>query len=507
MNDLNNKAKHLVWIMVDSARSYVSEEKDDRDKLEIMFDWCKEATNFENTITSAPSSVMSFSCMLTSIYPYYIGLNYDDFRYDSEIFPSLPEIWKSHGREFYSFCNSREIRTIFKDIINHADKKYYPNGLSDRKPNWTNKEVNDVLQNFIREKSFDTPTCIFVWFNIRKDPKTNHEVKRCMDLIKESGIWDESLVILTADHGYLDPSRGYTPEKLKKMGLTHDNLLTEDQVKIPFLVKAPDMKPINISESVFTIDFLPTILDYFNIPYPENSFSMQGKSFLKLLRGEKPSLKLKDRLVRIDGRFMHQDGRRTSVRSNKYKYEYIHDTKTENFFDIEKDFFEYNNLISSLNNLQRQELFRMKKYFIETEKESHDFKIKLISNKLIKDLENKLEHLPENAEISIQKACSKKEYTIVTQIIKKYFPKKSFLQGGVSRDFNILVYNSRHANQKNKINARNYIFDISGSNYYKFMRNMDFIQVVKKQFSLFKKYKSKFVIRFLERRFHIDFNS
>ena len=78
--------------------------------------------------------------------------------------------------------------------------------------------MDDVLQNFIREKSFDTPTCIFVWFNIRKDPKTNHEVKRCMDLIKESGIWDESLVILTADHGYLDPSRGYTPEKLKKMG-------------------------------------------------------------------------------------------------------------------------------------------------------------------------------------------------------------------------------------------------------------------------------------------------
>ena len=149
----------------------------------------------------------------------------------------------------------------------------------------------------------------------------------------------------------------------------------------------------------------------------------------------------------------------------------------------------------------------MKKYFIKTEKESHDFKIKLISNKLIKDLENKLEHLPENIEISIQKACSKKEYTIVTQIIKKYFPKKRFLQGSVSRDFNILVYNSRHVNQKNKINARNYIFDISGSNSYKFKRNMDFIQAVKKQFLLFKKYKSKFVIRFLERRFHIDFNS
>ena len=49
----------------------------------------------KNTVTSAPSSVMSGSCMLTGMNSYYIGRNYDDFRYEEGTFPNLASILRT----------------------------------------------------------------------------------------------------------------------------------------------------------------------------------------------------------------------------------------------------------------------------------------------------------------------------------------------------------------------------------------------------------------------------
>ena len=65
--------------IVDSVRHYSTGGKDDRDKLKMMDDFSNGSIYFPLTVTSAPSSVMSLSTMLTSLPSYYIARNYDDF--------------------------------------------------------------------------------------------------------------------------------------------------------------------------------------------------------------------------------------------------------------------------------------------------------------------------------------------------------------------------------------------------------------------------------------------
>ncbi len=61
----NNTAPlNVIWILVDSVRNYKS-GGDDRDKLDIMEKIGPQCIDFETVVTSAPSSLMSFSAMMT----------------------------------------------------------------------------------------------------------------------------------------------------------------------------------------------------------------------------------------------------------------------------------------------------------------------------------------------------------------------------------------------------------------------------------------------------------
>jgi hypothetical protein len=71
--------KNVILFIVDSVRYYSTGGKDDRDKLSMMDRFAEESIYFPLTVTSAPSSVMSLSTMLTSLPSYYIARNYDDF--------------------------------------------------------------------------------------------------------------------------------------------------------------------------------------------------------------------------------------------------------------------------------------------------------------------------------------------------------------------------------------------------------------------------------------------
>ena len=62
------KPYNVVWTIVDSVRKYHSD--DDRSRLDIMDEFAREAVEFKNVVTSAPSTVMSISAMMTSLPSY-----------------------------------------------------------------------------------------------------------------------------------------------------------------------------------------------------------------------------------------------------------------------------------------------------------------------------------------------------------------------------------------------------------------------------------------------------
>lgn len=112
--------------------------------------------------------------------------------------------------------------------------------------------------------------------------KADQEVGDLIKTLQATGLYDQSLIIITADHGnsFANGYQGYfTP------------LLSAAEHSIPLLVKFPNQtEGRRVRETVSTVDIMPTILDVAGISYPQAW--LDGQS---LLRTEQSS----DRIVYV----------------------------------------------------------------------------------------------------------------------------------------------------------------------------------------------------------------
>jgi hypothetical protein len=96
----------------------------------------------------------------------------------------------------------------------------------------------------------------------------DYELQQLWKRLKEKGLWDESLIVVAADHGVAFP-RARERRRLSRK-------TAREIAPIPLFIKAPGQKTGKVDDSwVETIDILPTILDILNI---DPKVKMDGKS-------------------------------------------------------------------------------------------------------------------------------------------------------------------------------------------------------------------------------------
>ena len=80
---------------------------------------------------------------------------------------------------------------------------------------------------------------------------------RLVDGLKQQGRWDDTLVVVVADHG----------EGLGDHGWAHHRILYQEQVRVPAIVRVPGTRtaPV-VGEVVRAYDLAPTVLDYLGLP-------------------------------------------------------------------------------------------------------------------------------------------------------------------------------------------------------------------------------------------------
>ena len=105
---------NLIWVFVDSVRRYYAD--DDRSKLEYMDEFANSSINIHNMVTSAPSTVMSLSAMMTGRHSFYLGTNYNDFRHNKIKYPTIASILEDHGWECNALLMHPEIREKFTAV-------------------------------------------------------------------------------------------------------------------------------------------------------------------------------------------------------------------------------------------------------------------------------------------------------------------------------------------------------------------------------------------------------
>jgi arylsulfatase A-like enzyme len=94
-----------------------------------------------------------------------------------------------------------------------------------------------------------------------------------LGVVDEMNLYDETLVVVTSDHGFF----------LGEHRLTSKVLPYEESIRIPLLVAAPGIAPHDEDRLVLNVDLMPTILEWAGLPMPAN---LHGHSLLPLMRGE-----------------------------------------------------------------------------------------------------------------------------------------------------------------------------------------------------------------------------
>ncbi|VBB08818.1 sulfatase [Lucifera butyrica] len=101
---------------------------------------------------------------------------------------------------------------------------------------------------------------------------------RLIKKLKELNIYDETIIILTADHGFCLDQHGYWGKNCMHV---YDEI-----ARIPFIVHVPKSFPAvprRVKALTQNIDIMPTVLDYLAIPIPDK---VQGISLRSLIEGQ-----------------------------------------------------------------------------------------------------------------------------------------------------------------------------------------------------------------------------
>jgi arylsulfatase A-like enzyme len=154
----------------------------------------------------------------------------------------------------------------------------------------------------------------------------DQEIGNLFEELKTLGLYDNSLIIVTSDHGEAFLEHGF---------LAHSNTPYEELIRVPLIIKFPSsqFKGSIIDRQVRHIDLLPTLLDYLG----KKSSSSSGASLLRLL--ENPSANFPQFAV-------SEFEETIALRSQNSKYIRFNDTKAE-FYDLIHDPDEKKNLMNS----------------------------------------------------------------------------------------------------------------------------------------------------------------
>ncbi len=436
---------NVIWILVDGIRNYPDLDKqysenelaENMGLLPIMKKIGEENIFFSRAICSATSTAMSISSQMTGCPSYYLSRSFDDFKYDSSEFSNLGHILKNNGLNVYGLSFAIDVRILFKGIIDHIDKKFWPKGLNNYKA-WNNDAVSKMFTNLL-DVGLKQPFFLFIHLNGRYDPDISNRVEGILATLEEEGYYDDdSILIMNSDHGIPDPSRERSKSYYDWMSKNnvsinrHDLIMTDDNILIPLIMKYPNCPSKTIDIQIGAIDIFYTILDLLGIEY-NNKFSGEylGKSLVPLINGKNENEYIL-RKFRTDTRYITQDDKLTAVTGSNFKYVYsetdIGGLDKQQFYDLNNDPFEKNNLFNSESiNIQRK-IENYQTIFDEMEKEAIDIQEKYLTRKFRKNI---TKYVKDNInqkkdKILILALCNNIFTIMFINCCKKYFKEPQF---------------------------------------------------------------------------------
>lgn len=149
----------------------------------------------------------------------------------------------------------------------------------------------------------------------------DHMIGEVFDTMKELGMYEDTTIIYTSDHG----------ENCGEHGLFYKQCAYNGSVAVPLIVKGPDVAAGHVvTAPVSLIDLYPTLLDRYGLPVEEDC---PGKSWAPFLKGES-SYEADYQFIEFHGNFFRDSW--YAVIKNHMKYVYYVNNRPS-LFDLKND--------------------------------------------------------------------------------------------------------------------------------------------------------------------------
>ena len=326
-----------------------------------------EGILFENVYSPTPLTLPSHCSMLTGTIPPYHGVH-DNSGYkliDSSV--TLAEILKDNG-----FVTGAIIGSVILDSKYGMDQgfDFYDDEFQEpRSPihiverqggeisriagEWLDEHQKENMFLFLHfydpHRNYDAPEPYKNMFLKNPPPKqnsleylqglyhgevayTDNCIKGVIDKLKQLGLYDSTLIIVTADRG----------EMLSEhREMTHGYFIYQSAVRVPLIFKVPGAStPTRIKKNVGLVDIVPTVCSLLDIKGP---FEFQGVDISPYLLQDEPE-DLKRRHIYLESLLPTKYKGNSLLGIVNDQYKYIQTTRPE-LYDIVNDYPESVNLV------------------------------------------------------------------------------------------------------------------------------------------------------------------
>ncbi len=407
-NFRQGKRPDIILIVVDTLRAdhvaccgYQRNTTPNIDKL------ARAGILFSNAIVTSPWTLPSVASILTSQYPSVLGIRDEITQIDSR-FPTLSGMLKqynytTHGIVSHTLLSAR--LGFGRGFDSYDEKSVFGHkGISS--PPVTHKAISflqkskerpfflfahyfDPHYNYLLHKEYNYyssysgglksgESILGLWrirHNLSRDDIrylvslydseisfTDEHIGILLNELKKQGLYDSSIIIVTADHGEEFMERGW---------IGHTVTLHQELIRVPLIMKLPGYKAQIINSPVSLVDIVPTIYSYLGLKVPDG---LDGKA---LDLGQGASAATGPVFSETFNPQANQPGhikpiafRSITLGNRKLIYDETKDSKQ--IYDLSEDPHERNNLLSqqSDQNKRLEELLSTWVSYIETKREA-----------------------------------------------------------------------------------------------------------------------------------------
>jgi arylsulfatase A-like enzyme len=308
------KQPNVLLITIDALRSdHVGAYGYRRPTTPNLDALAKDSVLFENSWAHAPSTRYSVPAILTGRYPSTIAVG--NSNWPPNVLPEnrlIAEILKEQGYHtgailsYHYFNRNWGLDQGFDDYDISLQTLHSMGGDPARTQGTSAKQMADLdiqyLQRHKGEKFFLWSHFYDTHFMFERHPDlpesnfgddepalydgeirfTDFHIGRVLEALKREGLWDNTIIIVTSDHGDGFGEHGLPASQ------RHGYHLYRNETAVPLIVRVPGLAPRRVQDLAGHVDILPTLLNLLRVA-PTSEPQLLGDSVVDLMLGKSRS--------------------------------------------------------------------------------------------------------------------------------------------------------------------------------------------------------------------------